>query len=369
MNKFNLSLISAALLASTASYAGEQPQASELVGKFYGGIHYNLIKPDEDRLNGINADFDLSNGFGIEAGYRYSENMEFRLSYTDFTIEFENSSADMDGDALSLDLLYFPSLKHNYYLLAGANNLDIGETELAANLGLGYRHYFSERFAAYAEAKVHYQFDDSYIDQSAQLGLIYFFGEVKKSAPAKKVEQPVVAPAPTPVSKPAEKPAPMVKQPVDSDKDGVYDEQDQCANTPMSDKVDAQGCTIFTEQTLTQTLLINFDNNKADIKTEYESEVARIAKFLSQYPHTNITIEGHTSKLGSAGYNQTLSQKRADAVVNMLVTKYAIDASRLTAKGYGESRLIDTDNTAQAHAINRRIEAKVSVTEKVSVQK
>ncbi len=80
-----------------------------------------------------------------------------------------------------------------------------------------------------------------------------------------------------------------------------------------------------------------------------------------------MTIAGHSSSQGSAAYNLTLSQKRADAVVAVLVNDFGIKQSRLTAKGYGETLLINPENTAAAHKENRRIEANVSVTQKIKV--
>ena len=360
MKNFKLSVLASALFFTAFSNAAEQPQAQDLVGKFYGGAHYSLIKPDEDRLKGINDDFELGDGLGIEFGYRYSESTEFRLAFTDLDIKFEKA-ADKTGDTLSFDVLYFPT-QQNAYVLGGVNNLDIGNSEVTANLGLGYRHYFSERLAAYAEAKAHFHFGDSWIDQSAQFGLIYFFGDSAK--PAKKAA--LVAPKKAAPVAPA-KVAPVAAAPKDSDKDGVIDAKDKCASTPMNDKVDASGCTIFTEETLSQRLLINFDNNQAVVKKEYYDEITKIANFLKKYPHTSMTIAGHSSSQGSAAYNLTLSQKRADAVVAVLVNDFGIKQSRLTAKGYGETLLINPENTAAAHKENRRIEANVSVTQKIKV--
>jgi OOP family OmpA-OmpF porin len=81
---------------------------------------------------------------------------------------------------------------------------------------------------------------------------------------------------------------------------------------------------------------------------------------MKRYGNTNAVIEGHSSSVGSAEYNQFLSQKRADSVKNMLSTTYGIDASRLTAVGYGETQLKDTANTGEAHKANRRIAVKVT---------
>ncbi len=208
------------------------------------------------------------------------------------------------------------------------------------------------------KVKGHYQFEDNYTDVSAKLGFIYFFGtqkaEIKRSEPVKAAA--VVAPVAVV--------APIAE--LDSDNDGVLDSKDNCANTPATDKVNEVGCTVFTEAQDTVELLINFDSNKAVVKDKYKPIMVKVAKFMEAYPDLSLTIKGHSSAKGSAAYNQTLSAKRAQAVVDVLINDFGVDASRLSAIGYGESELLNTDNTAEAHEQNRRIEATISTTNKVA---
>ena len=68
-------------------------------------------------------------------------------------------------------------------------------------------------------------------------------------------------------------------------------------------------------------------------------------------------IEGHTDNVGSYDYNMDLSQRRAESVVNYLVENFGIDRSRLSAKGYGSTRRVSYNNTAEGRARNRRINA------------
>lgn len=365
MKLFKLKALSALLLIPSLSVtqAAEQPKAEDLVGKFYVGLHAAMMSVDDDRRDWMNTDFDGGDGFGAEVGYRFSPEVEFRFSYTDLSFDRDDNAPDDSGSAMSIDALYFINQK-NLYLLGGLNNLDIENTDISANLGAGYRYYFSKNLAAYAEGKGHYQFDENYVDYTAQIGLTYFFGGSNKSSAVTK-------PAPTQAAKPQSSPAkviPVVAD-LDSDKDGILDSQDKCANTPTTDKVDENGCTIFAKETLTQRLLINFDNNQSVIKAEYYDDVERLAGFLKQYPNVNVTIAGHTSSQGSAKYNQTLSQKRAEAVVALLTSKYGIAPSRLDAEGFGESQLVNLDNTQKAHNENRRIEALVKVQESVPVKR
>ena len=69
-----------------------------------------------------------------------------------------------------------------------------------------------------------------------------------------------------------------------------------------------------------------------------------------------LSIEGHTDSDGTEEHNSELSQNRANAVVNYLVRKYGVDANRLEAKGWGESKPIDSNDTAEGKANNRRVE-------------
>lgn len=87
-------------------------------------------------------------------------------------------------------------------------------------------------------------------------------------------------------------------------------------------------------------------------------EVERVATVLRQYPETNIQISGHTDSSGAAGYNQTLSERRADAVKNALVGM-GVNPARLTTIGYGESKPIASNSTEAGRQQNRRVEVRI----------
>ncbi len=109
-----------------------------------------------------------------------------------------------------------------------------------------------------------------------------------------------------------------------------------------------------TREELCMTLNIEYDTNKAVIKPAYFSEVEKVANFMKKYPQVKGTIEGNTDNVGSAKYNLKLSQRRAESVVKMLVDKYGIDKSRLSAKGYGLTKPIADNKTAVGRQKNRR---------------
>jgi OOP family OmpA-OmpF porin len=78
---------------------------------------------------------------------------------------------------------------------------------------------------------------------------------------------------------------------------------------------------------------------------------------MKTYPETNAAIEGHTDNVGNAEYNDGLSKDRANSVRQYLIDKFGIDASRLTAVGYGLNRPIADNNTEEGRQKNRRVEA------------
>ena len=153
----------------------------------------------------------------------------------------------------------------------------------------------------------------------------------------------------------------------DADQDGVTDDKDQCANTPITDKVDTVGCSIFTEKEVNFTLKAQFANDSAEIKPEYRAEIADLAAFLKRFPGTDVEIGGHASNVGTPAYNLKLSQRRADAIAHTLITQFGINSARVKAVGYGVTKPRAAGNTAAAHAVNRRIEANVTASVKEAV--
>ncbi|OPY92087.1 MAG: Outer membrane porin F precursor [Syntrophaceae bacterium PtaU1.Bin231] len=105
------------------------------------------------------------------------------------------------------------------------------------------------------------------------------------------------------------------------------------------------------------TLNVQFDTDKAIVKPEYGDDIEKLADVMAGHPELKIAIEGHTDNVGALKYNMNLSQKRADAVKNVLVKKYGIDPARLTAKGFGETKPIADNKTKAGKQQNRRVEA------------
>ena len=80
---------------------------------------------------------------------------------------------------------------------------------------------------------------------------------------------------------------------------------------------------------------------------------------MKQFPQTATTVEGYTDSTGNPAYNQKLSERRADAVRNVLVNQYGVAADRINSVGYGENNPVADNATSEGRAINRRVEASV----------
>ncbi len=100
---------------------------------------------------------------------------------------------------------------------------------------------------------------------------------------------------------------------------------------------------------------IKFDVAKATIKPESMGTINYVVKMMTEHPELNFSVEGHTDSDGEPASNQKLSEARAKAVLDAMV-KAGISASRLTSKGYGETKPMTANDTPEGKAQNRRVE-------------
>ena len=98
-----------------------------------------------------------------------------------------------------------------------------------------------------------------------------------------------------------------------------------------------------------------FESNHADIKPGAQGSLRKLADFLHSYPKRGVLIEGHTDNIGSAGANETLSRRRADAVGAMLAGM-GVAGPRVATVGYGEDYPVADNRSDSNRALNRRVE-------------
>lgn len=136
---------------------------------------------------------------------------------------------------------------------------------------------------------------------------------------------------------------------MDDDADGINNCIDKCPTTLKGAHVNQLGCWIVD---------IKFDNNKSNINPQYFHELDNAVSVIKQNPDVHIEVQGHTSNTGSAAHNLKLSERRAQAVKDYLI-RNAQGSGTLTAKGYGLTQPIDTNETEEGRANNRRVQLEV----------
>ncbi len=107
---------------------------------------------------------------------------------------------------------------------------------------------------------------------------------------------------------------------------------------------------------------ISFDFDSAEIKPAFRNSLDKVADVLVRYEKSDVRVVGHTDSIGSATYNQTLSERRAAAVERYLADS-GVAASRLSSAGAGESQPRDTNDTEAGRQLNRRVEIFISPNE------
>ncbi|HWQ69942.1 MAG TPA: OmpA family protein, partial [Patescibacteria group bacterium] len=140
--------------------------------------------------------------------------------------------------------------------------------------------------------------------------------------------------------------------PLDSDGDGVPDDKDQCPGTPAGVEVNQLGCP---EREPIVLKGVNFEFDSAELTQPSHAILDDVAKILAKHSDLKVRIAGHTDSKGTAAYNKKLSQRRAESVMNYMVSR-GVNRANLTAVGFGEEQPIASNDNDEGRAKNRRVE-------------
>jgi len=199
---------------------------------------------------------------------------------------------------------------------------------------------------------------------------VAFLDEIKDASGIDTLSEPVVRvglvvpigakAAAAPVAVAAAATAPKV---LDSDGDGVPDEQDKCPGSAKGAMVDGSGCSkdqmkAGAERKFDDVL---FDFDKSTLSSAGMSILDNAAQVVNsgEYKSLAINVSGHTDAIGTEGYNQALSERRANVVKAYLVKK-GVDAARIRTFAYGESQPVADNKTEAGRALNRRSEVRTT---------
>ena len=149
----------------------------------------------------------------------------------------------------------------------------------------------------------------------------------------------------------------------DTDGDGVLDKDDKCPK--VAGVASNNGCpeVIIKEEAVKQlndfARAIYFNSGRTSFKAGVTDNLDRIAGIMKNYPKAKFSIQGHTDSQGRAANNMKLSERRAKAVLDYLVSKAGVAANRLSSQGFGEDYPIANNKTRAGRAQNRRVEIKL----------
>lgn len=325
-----------------------------------GAVGYQVY--DNDR------NIDDAENFGVGLGYVIDPTWTIEAWWQEAKTDVDGASVDVDGTEFRLDALYHMAKRGDWtpYIVAGIGDMtfdpegagDADETRL--NLGLGVKRAITENLGFRGDFRLFNSLDEEMTDLGLQLGLTYALGKAAAPKVMDSDGDGVLDDADACPNSPAGAAVNAQGCALDSDGDGVFDYQDKCPNTAANLKVDSDGCPMKLTKNVEIELHVNFDNNSAVVKPEYFAEIKRVADFMSQYNNTQVEVQGHTDSRGSAEYNQKLSQRRADAVAQVLVSEHGVDAARVSAKGYGEVNPVASNDAIEGRAENRRVVADIS---------
>lgn len=322
--KNTLGVVIGSMVAATSLSALAQGQGAVEVEAF--GKHYFT-----DSSRDVQRDGEL---YGAGVSYFLTDDVSLGLSYGEYhdltskdPVGADSSHKNIKGSLTSLDAAYHfgaPGVGLRPYVSAGVAHQSIGQADRGgrdrstfANVGTGVKYYFTENFFAKASVDGMYNIDADEAEWMAGVGVGLNFGGGARQVAA---VEPTPEPAPAPIVDTEPEPAPEV----------VRVELD-----------------------------VKFDFDKSRVREESYSDIKNLADFMQQYPQTTTVVEGHTDSVGTDQYNQRLSERRAEAVRNVLVNEYGVQGNRVNSVGYGESRPVADNSTEEGRQINRRVEAEV----------
>ncbi|WP_368562411.1 OmpA family protein [Pseudoxanthomonas sp. UTMC 1351] len=356
----NKKLLCAAMLCGLG--VAQAASAQEFDDRWYltGSTGFNL---QDDQRGTRNAPF-----VGLGLGKFISPNwsIDGELNYQNPKFE-DNRDMNWSQYGISFDLrrhFVTEGRGWNPYLLAGLGyqrseeEFDAfpspdspGQAEdgnFAAKVGVGLQTTLEKRVGVRAELAYRADFND----QSVAAPDESWFGDVLASVGVIIPLGAAAAPPPPPAP-----PAPVnTCADMDDDGDGVNNCDDKCPGSQAGQTIGPDGCPVPVSIDLKG---VNFDFDKSTLRPDAVSILSEATEILKRYPDLKVEVAGHTDSVGTDAYNQGLSERRAKTVYDYL-TSNGVDASRLVGpNGYGESRPIDTNDTAEGRARNRRTELNV----------
>lgn len=345
----NCMLMGVLPLSSVQTFADTIPHDDEI------SVMVGYIEPDEDRNSEYGSNVRATYGIRLNEYWWVEPNFSFGVIETD-----DSRFTDNYQQTLGVDLTYrfFGNADFSPFAVigGGASRNDVARNRANefggyGNVGVGLlsSELADSGLRLRAEARYLYDtFDDGRHDFHIAAGITVPIGGTRTKVVERieYVEKPVIVEKEVMVG------------PSDSDGDGVVDGVDKCPNTVTGLEVDGSGC-VKTDEAQNLVLQgVSFEVNSDRLTANARDILATTAEGLKGQENLKVEIAGHTDSVGAAEYNQQLSQKRAEAVRDYLL-ELGVAPDQLTARGYGESRPLRSNETPSGRERNRRVEVNV----------
>ncbi len=307
--------------------------------------------------NKRDADNSLLLGVGIGRFFHPRFAIDLELMHNNADLDLATGNWENLGLGVAGRMYFSDSGNWRPYVMAGVGSLrhdrdrsDSG-SDWAFQAGVGLHSNMNERVNFRAEVGYRYDADDEslltrddYSDYIASLGVTIALGD--RASPPAAVAQDDPPPPPMPEKTCAD---------LDDDGDGINNCDDKCPGTATGMMVGADGCAVPVGIDLRG---VNFDFDKCTLRSDAIAILDAAVTVLGANP-IRVEVAGHTDAVGTDAYNQRLSECRAKVVADYL-TGNGVSTERIAGvNGYGESRPIDTNDTAEGRARNRRTELNV----------
>lgn len=356
---------------------------------------------EDSPLIGGRLGYNFTNHLGIEGTWEFMKSYVDDKSATfNRQGQFTSPINDVSITHFNLGLIYhfMPESRFNPYIVGGyginhyspkINNKNMSTLDF----GAGAKYWVADKIALRADVRDNMIFDEHIHNVETTLGVVFAFGG--KSAASSPVDSDGDGVVDTLDKCPGTTAGVAVDKdgcPLDSDKDGVADNLDKCPETPVGVAVGKDGCPLDSDkdgvtdnldkcpgtpagvtvgkdgcppvaekvvilasepkieekvvavvtQKKTEIVIlafedIHFDFNQSTLKPEARTILKRNVQLLKENPNAKIRVAGYTSASGTNEYNLSLSERRAKAVQEFLVTEGVITRERLTTIGYGET--------------------------------
>lgn len=319
------------ICAATVLVAGEKDYGWEFTPVIGGNTPEGNIGTKTSLFYGLRVAKLLEDSFidSVEIGMDYAPNVKFKdRKKAGITTPYD--STHLERYFANIDKNLLTAGDFSLYGLTGFGYQHYGKKQRQAKnsmfwqYGLGAKYYLTNNFALKTEVIDAISFKKGHHNLLYSLGFAADFGKRYQDAEEVVVEE-------------------VAQNPL-------------CPVPPVGAVLDENGC-----EKVIRVQLEGFKLNSAVVPANQIKDVAKVADFMKQYPDYKVLLVGNTDSTGPAAYNQTLSERRADAVANILIMREGISADRVMTMGVGSSQPIATNATPEGRAENRRVDAKFRI--------